>query len=191
MASECRQRKCIPVAVRPMEMGDLQEVYTIEVAAYPRPWPIKCFIDEMNKNRFARYIVALDRDESILGYIGMWVIKGEAHITNIAVDPVFTRRKIAEQMLVNSIEYAIAQRCTTMYLEVRRYNIAAQRLYTRYLFIPTYIKEKYYQDNHEDAIELRIQNLNEEKFILNFRRQRQRLLDVLGLDRFPGPGVVR
>lgn len=191
MASECKQnRKCIPAVIRPMEMSDLQDVYAIEVAAYPRPWPIKCFIDEMNKNRFARYVVAGDGGGTILGYLGMWIISGEAHITNVAVDPPFQRRKVAEQLLVNSLEYALAHRCNSIYLEVRRYNIAAQRLYTRYRFMPTRIRERYYQDNNEDAIELRIPDMWDEKFLAAFRHHRGRLLDALGLDRFPGADIV-
>ena len=170
-------------------MSDLERVYEIELASYPSPWPLQSFVDELTRNNYAYYMVA-ENAGGIVGYAGMWLISGEAHITNIAVDPAYRRRGIAEQLLVRQIEHSLEHRATAIFLEVRRYNIPAQRLYTRYRFTPTQVREKYYQDNQEDAIELRAEDLGGDRFISNFRRRRRELLDSLGIEHFPAPPVV-
>ena len=164
----------LPVTVEPMTMDELSEVYAIEIASYPRPWPYKCFVDELTRNKFAGYVVAR-RQGVVRGYAGMWMIHDEGHITNIAVDPEWRRRKIAEQILVHLMERAIRRGLRSIFLEVRRYNVAAQMLYTRYGFTPVSVRERYYADNEEDAIVLRVENLANIETIENFKTRRAAL----------------
>ena len=163
-----------PVQVLPMTVEHLSEVYAIEIASYPRPWPYKCFVDELTRNKFARYLVAEDGGR-VLGYAGLWMIHDEGHITNIAVDPEWRRRKIGEQMLVYILETGVRRALRSMFLEVRRYNVAAQMLYTRYRFAPMSVRERYYADNEEDAIVLRVDNLTARDFLDNFKQRRAEL----------------
>jgi ribosomal-protein-alanine N-acetyltransferase len=173
----------LPVAITPMAQEHLSEVYAIEIAAYPRPWPFKCFTDELFRNKFAHYFVGLDNTGAVRGYAGMWMIHDEGHITNIAVDPEWRRRKIAEQILVHIINHCMLRGMRSIFLEVRRYNLPAQMLYTRYKFTPVSVRERYYADNDEDAIILRVQNLDAPVFRENFERQRSVLRCVLEQDR--------
>ncbi|MFA6451530.1 MAG: ribosomal-protein-alanine N-acetyltransferase, partial [bacterium] len=76
---------------------------------------------------------------------------------------------------------SLDRRAAAMFLEVRRYNIAAQRLYSRYRFMPVRVRERYYQDNCEDAIEMRAECVEDERFIPNFFRYRDELYASLGL----------
>ncbi|HOX28170.1 MAG TPA: ribosomal protein S18-alanine N-acetyltransferase [bacterium] len=168
----------LPVEIRAMRVGDIDEVFAIETASYTYPWPRQCFLDELMRNNYARYFVALAEGQ-IVGYAGFWLIAGESHITNIAVDYGFRRRKVAEQLLVFIIEQALANRCESMFLEVRRYNLPAQRLYTRYRFIPIRVREAYYRDNNEDAIELRVENTADPRFLSNFTEHRRSLNRLL------------
>ena len=163
-----------------MQMSDIPHVYSIEVAAYPLPWPFQCFVDELTKNNFARYFVA-ESEGQVIGYSGQWAISDEGHITTIAVDYGFRRRRVAEQLLVRQIEYSLDRRAAAIFLEVRRYNIAAQRLYSRYRFMPVRVRERYYQDNCEDAIEMRAECEADDRFLSNFFRCRSELHQSLGL----------
>jgi ribosomal-protein-alanine N-acetyltransferase len=164
-----------PVRVSPMTVDHLSEVYAIEIASYPRPWPFKCFMDELTRNKFARYLVAVDNTGAVRGYAGLWMIHDEGHITNIAVDPEWRRRKIAEQILVHIIDQARKRELNSMFLEVRRYNVGAQMLYTRYKFEPISVRERYYADNEEDAIVLRVENLGAQEFLDNYTKRRTAL----------------
>lgn len=170
----------MPVAIREMRIPDVPSVYAIEVASYSQPWPMQCFVDELTKNNYACYIVA-EHEGQVIGYAGQWAIADEGHITTIAVDFGFRRRRVAEQLLVNQIEYSLDRRADAIFLEVRRYNLAAQRLYARYRFAPVRVRERYYQDNCEDAIEMRAECSADERFIPNFLRRKRELYEALGL----------
>jgi [ribosomal protein S18]-alanine N-acetyltransferase len=176
--------------MRPMTLGDLEQVYAIEIASYAMPWPLSCFIDELTRNRYSRYTVS-ESEGQVVGYCGVWMISGEGHITNVAVDFGFRGRRVAEQLVVDAIGYMLEERATAIFLEVRRYNLAAQRLYTRYRFMPSRVREGYYQDNFEDAIEMRVESTADERFLSNFRRRSRELLDSLGLEQFPRGPVAR
>jgi [ribosomal protein S18]-alanine N-acetyltransferase len=172
-----------------MTIPDLEQVYAIEISSYAQPWPLSCFFDELTRNSYARYTVA-ELEGQVVGYAGQWIIAGEAHITNIAVDFGFRRRRIAEQLLIDALDHALKQRAFAVFLEVRRYNIAAQRLYTRYRFMPIRVRESYYADNQEDAIEMRVESTEDERFLSTYRRCRRELFESLGVKQFPPPPVV-
>ena len=161
----------LPVRIERMTLDHLPEVYAIEVSAYPRPWPFKCFVDELQKNRFAHYVTALKGDK-VVGYAGIWLVHGEGHITNVAVSYGYRHRKVGEQLITHLMDVGIKNGLETMYLEVRRYNVAAQRLYTRYGFVPIRVRERYYTDNDEDAIELRVRDMRSKVFLDNFHEHR-------------------
>lgn len=184
-----KQNPPLPVLIRGMKLPDLEQVYAIEIASYAQPWPMSCFYDELTRNHYARYTVA-EHEGQVVGYAGQWIIAGEAHITNVAVDFGFRRHRIAEQLLIDTIDYTLEQRAFAIFLEVRRYNLAAQRLYTRYRFMPFRVRESYYADNREDAIEMRVESTEDERFLSNYRRCRRELFDALGVKQFPPHPVV-
>lgn len=182
MASKSeREKGCLRVSIRRMLESDLEDIYPIELASYTSPWPLECFEGELRVNMMARYIVSETEKLGVVGYAGQWVAADEAHITTIAVRPELRRRKVAEQMLVHQMEHALRERVETIYLEVRRHNLPAQKLYSRYRFFPVRVRERYYSDNGEDAIELRVPDTREERFLENFIEQRRELKRKLGI----------
>ena len=92
-----------------------------------------------------------EADYAVLGFIGLWFMAGEAHVTSIAVDEFARGRGIGELLLMGSIELAISQRATAVSLEARVSNYAAQSLYEKYGFQNVGIRKGYYTDNREDA----------------------------------------
>ena len=72
------------ILIRRMRLEDVDAVTEIERATFARPWSRESFRQEMERNKAARYLVAL-RDGRIVGYAGAWIILDESHITNIAV----------------------------------------------------------------------------------------------------------
>ncbi|MDI6828141.1 MAG: GNAT family N-acetyltransferase, partial [Armatimonadota bacterium] len=80
-------------------------VAELDAKCFPTPWSISAYTTEVH-NPNAYYIVARHNDR-IVGYAGMWLVMGEAHITTIGVDPEFRGRKIGERMLINLLDEAI------------------------------------------------------------------------------------
>ncbi len=82
----------------------------------------------------------------IVGFVGFWVMAGEAHITSIAVREKYRRRAIGELLLAAAIDLAIEMHADVVTLEVRASNTNAQNLYLKYGFKRVGERRKYYLD---------------------------------------------
>jgi len=142
-----------PLAVElgPMKRRHVRQVLRIEAQVYPRPWSASLFYQEIARRPDRVYLVAKIEGE-VVGYGGLMTSGIESHITTIAVDPAVHRRKIGMRLMVTLIEAAIARGASTVSLEVRRSNLAAQSMYERFGFVPVGIRKGYYVETKEDAI---------------------------------------
>lgn len=138
------------IEVLEMKEADIEEVLEIENACFSTPWSKDAFKLEI-KNKFAHYVIA-KVDGKIVGYGGIWLIIDEGHITNIAVKKEFRDMKVGSHLLKALIELSKERNITSMTLEVRESNIAAQRLYEKYGFKEVGLRKAYYSDNNEDAM---------------------------------------
>ncbi|MBI4300945.1 MAG: ribosomal protein S18-alanine N-acetyltransferase [Chloroflexi bacterium] len=89
--------------------------------------------------------------QKIVGFVGFWLMAGEAHITAIATKEEYRRRGIGEMLLMSCVELATQLNADAVTLEVRVSNSGAQALYEKYGFTRTGRRTGYYTDNHEDA----------------------------------------
>ena len=103
------------------------------------------------RGRVTSNVVSPEADYSVLGFVGLWFMAGEAHITSIAVDELARGNGIGELLLMGSVELAMTQRATVVSLEVRISNTVAQSLYEKYGFRSVGIRKGYYTDDREDA----------------------------------------
>lgn len=134
-----------------MRRRHLRGVMAIERQVYPRPWSPNLFLSEMSESRNRCYLVArLDRE--LVGYGGLICYGEEAHITNVAVDPLHQRQKIGSRILHDLIMSALEMDAEAVSLEVRVTNWSAQRLYGRFGFRPVGVRKNYYQEINEDAL---------------------------------------
>ncbi|HJU57761.1 MAG TPA: ribosomal protein S18-alanine N-acetyltransferase [Actinomycetota bacterium] len=134
-----------------MRRRHLRGVMAIERRVYPRPWSPNLFLSEMSESAHRRYLVArIDRE--VVGYGGLICYGEEAHITNVAVDPDFQRRRIATRLLYDLVRAAAEMEAHAVSLEVRVTNWGAQRLYGTFGFRPVGIRKNYYQEIGEDAL---------------------------------------
>jgi ribosomal-protein-alanine N-acetyltransferase len=92
------------------------------------------------------------RVEPILGFVGMWIMYDEAHVTTIGVDPDHRGRGLGELLLVAAFDEAVRRRAQWLTLEVRMSNEPAQALYRKYGFSGQGTRRRYYSDNNEDAL---------------------------------------
>lgn len=141
-----------------MKIEDIDEVLVIEALSFATPWSREAFTMEVCDNRCARYLVA--KGTKVLGYVGMWIIMDEGHITNLAVHPDYRGNKIGEVLLKALIKLASSIGITQMTLEVRKSNKTAQNLYIKLGFKVSGIRKKYYSNNQEDALIMWNRNIN-------------------------------
>lgn len=136
----------------PMCVEDLAGVLEIENASFSTPWSRDSFLHELLENERAVYLVAKDAQGQVAGYVGMWVIFDEGHITNVAVHPRFRKRGIGSLLLTRLVEICRERDVKFLTLEVRRSNVAAQKLYQKQGFVHMGVRRRYYLDNNEDAL---------------------------------------
>lgn len=134
-----------------MRPGDLDEVLAIERASFTMPWSRGAFLYEIEQNRVARCLVVRENDV-IVGYLCLWEIADEIHVTNIATHPGHRRRGIARDLLAGLIADARARDLRMIVLEVRPSNHQAIKLYESFNFRVTGRRRGYYYDTGEDAL---------------------------------------
>ena len=133
---------------------ELPLLYEIETASYSNPWPFDAFRREL-KLPFSRILAARNsggEGPPLLGYCVLWVIRDEAHVLNLAVHPESRRQGVASTVLRAAIGAALKLGARILYLEVRRSNDAAQKLYEGFGFRQVGVRPRYYEDNREDAL---------------------------------------
>lgn len=191
----------LPVQIEPMRVEDIGPVLEIERLSFSAPWSARAYEYELRYNDLAHYYVARmmngaaaksawsprdwletifrtsvpSEESSIVGYVGFWLMVGEAHISTIAVKPGYRRRSIGELLLVASLEHAIELHAHQATLEVRVSNISAQELYLKYGFVKAGLRKGYYTDNNEDGIIMTTPPLSS----ADYQRRYQRLQDAL------------
>ena len=139
------------VKIELMNKDHADAVTEISNLSFSDPWKKDSYIKEV-QNPVALYLVALS-DNEVVGFIGTWNVLDESHITNVAVHPDFRKLKIGSMLLDSLIKICEEKHKTVSFdLEVRRSNIPAQKLYSKFNFKETGIRKGYYADNKEDAI---------------------------------------
>ena len=129
----------------------INDIMTVENLSFSIPWSRDAFIEEITRNKFAIYISAR-LDDKVVGYGGMWKVIDEGHITNIAVHPEFRGNKIGSALLEELLTIAKNEGINKLTLEVRKSNLVAQKLYSKFGFLVEGMRKGYYSDNNEDAL---------------------------------------
>lgn len=137
--------------VRQATGEDVAQIAEIEKRCFVIPWSYESLHHDITENKRALYIVA-EAEGKICGYVGVWKILDEGHITNVAVTPEYRRRHIASAMLGVLLAVLSDNAVSSCTLEVRAGNEAAKALYHSFGFVEAGVRKGYYEDNGEDAI---------------------------------------
>jgi len=181
-----------------MSADDIAQVADIERESFPSMWPQTAYRRELT-NKIARYLVITElRDEPsaeqpsrlwgairrivgtdapgeheyLLGFIGVWLMVGEAHIVTVAVRESYRRMGIGERLVIAATEVAQEYLQEVLTLEVRASNEAAQLLYEKYGFARVGLRKRYYTDNNEDAVLMTTPEINTPEYRELFERLR-------------------
>lgn len=139
------------VEVTPMRRRHLRSVLRIEAHNPHRPWSLGLFMSELALRSSRIYAVARV-DAGVVGFAGAMLTGEDAHVTTIAVDPVWRRLGIATRLMLLLARQAVSRGASNLTLEVRASNTEAQALYRRFGLLPAGVRKNYYSDLEEDAI---------------------------------------
>ena len=137
--------------LEPMTLEDLDDVLGIERASFQTPWSRGAFRYELTQNRVARCSVVRWRGR-LVGYLCLWEIGHEIHVTNLATHPDVRRQGVARVLLGAVLDDARGRAVTLAFLEVRPTNTEALGLYERFGFRVIGRRKGYYFDTGEDAL---------------------------------------
>lgn len=135
--------------IEPMTPAHLPDILQVEAESFSHPWTEQMFLEELS-GKTAVYRVAVENGRAV-GYMGMWILADEGHITNVAVAKDFRRQGIAAALVEDFIRLAKEQQLIFITLEVRESNYGAISLYEKKGFVPVGRRKRYYE-NIEDAI---------------------------------------
>jgi len=127
----------------------LPEILRIGQELISPSWTYSFLSDEFN-NGDSRFFTAIN--DSVCGFIIFRKVGGDGEILQIAVDKKTQRHGIGDLLIEAVKSYAQNNELSSIFLEVRKSNTAAVRLYEKHGFKPLRIRKDYYSDPVEDAI---------------------------------------
>lgn len=130
----------------------LDRVVALQAATFTPPATLEAMAWELRENPVARLYVIEDTTGHLLGYCSGWVIADELHINSLAVDPQRRREGWGRALVDAVLSDAAHEGVRAATLEVRRSNLAAQRLYLASGFTVEAVRPDYYTHPVEDAL---------------------------------------
>lgn len=112
-------------------------------------------------------------EDYIVGFAGLRVVLGEAHLISIATRDSYRSQGIGEMLLISVIELATKLNASIITLEARISNKVAQALYKKYRFREVGIRRAYYSDDGEDAVLMEANAITVASFQSNLQQLKQ------------------
>jgi [ribosomal protein S18]-alanine N-acetyltransferase len=139
------------LCLRPMQVGDLDDIMQIEPTIYSHPWTRGNFSDSLNSGYNAWVLVDISE---IIGYALMMLVMDEAHLLNLSIAKHRQKQGLGRQLLEHMIQIAKRHNSSNMFLEVRTSNLSAISLYENIGFNEMAIRRGYYPSHigREDAV---------------------------------------
>lgn len=139
------------VRIVPITTERVEELVAIERRVFSDPWTRGMFRSELEIAAGTHARGALVGDK-LVAYSFAVLVADEAHLGNLAVDPGFRRKGIAQTLLLDLLTEARKLGVRRVTLEVRESNDVARKFYARNGFVDIAIRKSYYRNPVEDAI---------------------------------------
>jgi ribosomal-protein-alanine N-acetyltransferase len=162
------------VEIVPMRRRHLKAVIAIEQRIFPSPWSLGLYLSEISQPTSRAYYVARVGPD-VVGYGGMMIVVGEAHVTNIGVAPEWQRHGVGRRLLLQLAQEARKRSAQHLTLEVRVTNVGAQSLYREFGFVPAGIRKNYYAEVNEDALVMWAHDIDADEYGLRLEQIEARL----------------
>lgn len=150
------------VIERVFDSADLDAVAALEADTFTNPWTRDMLERELRQSDVARVYVVRLPGQPVAAFCACWLVYDELHINTIAVAANMRRQGIATALMGFLLSEGAAHGARRTFLEVRRSNVPAQRLYESIGFKATGIRKNYYSQPEEDALVLSLEMLSSE-----------------------------
>ena len=137
---------------RILTAADLDGVLEIEAKSFNNPTTREWYEKELERPEVCFIYVLRTPAVPVAAFCAFWRVADQAHINNLAVRPELRGQGLGSQMLEAIVVEAQRLGAESLTLEVRRSNIAAQRLYLRAGFQEAGVRKNYYTQPVEDAL---------------------------------------
>lgn len=138
------------VQYRTLSEDYLPAIMEIEKEAYPEPWTVGMFREEMRSKRSFFYTAWVG--ESLIGYSGFWLVLDEGHVTSLTVRRDYRGYGYGREQLMHLLAVGEERGVRAFTLEVRESNDRARKLYESVGFRPVGLRKGYYSSTREDAV---------------------------------------
>ncbi len=138
--------------IRLMTIDDLEEVTAIEKEVFGDHWTLENFRYALEEDPYSE-VYLLEREEGIIGYVGVSILYERLEITTLAIRPDHQGKGWGKILLAYAMDIAQARACEVVALEVRVDNRVALGLYESFGFITMRTRHHYYSDG-TDAYEM-------------------------------------
>ena len=125
-----------------------RSIYALECENFQDPLSLDFIMQELKSNPFAHYYV-IDKNEAIIGYIGLRIIDEVAEVMNMAIQKEHQNQGNGTMLLNEVINQAKTMGVKRVILEVRASNERAKELYKKVGF--SYMKTRPMYYKNEDA----------------------------------------
>jgi ribosomal-protein-alanine N-acetyltransferase len=135
--------------IRWMIRRDMPEVMAIERESFEFPWTENDFILSLRNRNCIGMVV--EREERVVGFMIYELHTSRLHLLSLAVAANCRRQGIGRAMVEKLLCKLSQQRRTSLHLEVRESNLAAQVFFRAHGLRATNIVHDFYDDTPEDA----------------------------------------
>jgi ribosomal-protein-alanine N-acetyltransferase len=136
--------------IRPAAQSDLDRICALEQACSQNPWTRDGVASGLS-SQDSIFLAAENQENRVIGFACSSLVLDELHILEVAVDQCCRNAGVGALLINQLIKAAAAKNARRAYLEVRRSNRAAIRLYEKCGFSEEAVRTGYYGDG-EDAV---------------------------------------
>lgn len=133
------------------EMEMIPSIAVLEDEIFSEPWS-EYTLSYHLPDEYHDFIVAVDEDDNVAGYLIMSIAADVGELDNIAVAELYRRQGLADRMIEECLNRANKRGLDSIFLEVRESNTPARNLYEKYGFQIVGKRKNYYEKPREDAI---------------------------------------
>ena len=140
--------------IRKMKDTDIAAVSRIEKLTHIQPWSENVLTDCYHSDYLCLVAEENDYQKELKGYIILSQVLDEAHLLNLCVSLKYQGFGLGRELTARGIKEVVKRGARKMFLEVRRSNMIAIRLYESFGFSEIGIRTNYYQGSSlsEDAV---------------------------------------
>tara|TARA_B000000441_G_C21745565_1_gene357433 strand:- start:1929 stop:2384 length:456 start_codon:yes stop_codon:yes gene_type:complete len=140
--------------IRKMKDTDIAAVSRIEKLTHIQPWSENVLTDCYHSDYLCLVAEENDYQKELKVYIILSQVLDEAHLLNLCVSLKYQGFGLGRELTARGIKEVVKRGARKMFLEVRRSNMRAIRLYESFGFSEIGIRTNYYQGSSmsEDAV---------------------------------------